>query len=62
MMHRFREFLCRKSARTAVHPCVLVALVQCATMAAEVVEVATESEEDVRFRIFADPLSPPPPP
>ena len=34
-------------ARTAVQPRVLVALIQCATMAIEVVEVATESEEDV---------------
>ena len=34
-------------ARTAVQPRVLVALIQCATMASEVVEVATESEEDV---------------
>ena len=31
-------------ARTAVQPHVLVALIQCATMATEVVEVATESE------------------
>ena len=31
-------------ARTAVQPRVLVALIQCATMATEVVEVATESE------------------
>ena len=37
-------------ARTAVQPRVLVALIQCATMATEVVQVATESEEDVRFR------------
>ena len=34
-------------ARTAVQRRVLVALIQCATMAIEVVEVATESEEDV---------------
>ena len=33
-----------------LHPRVLVALIQCGTMAFEVVEVATESEEDVRFR------------
>ena len=32
-------------ARTAVQPRVLVALIQCASMATEVVEVATESEE-----------------
>ena len=36
--------------RTAVQPRVLVALIQCATMATEVVEVANESEEDVQFR------------
>ena len=34
-------------ARTAVQPRVLVALIQCATMATEIVEVATESEEDL---------------
>ena len=34
-------------ARTAVQPHVLVALIQCTTMATEIVEVATESEEDV---------------
>ena len=33
-----------------LQPRVLVALIQCGTMANEVVEVATESEEDVRFR------------
>ena len=37
-------------ARTAEHPRILVALIQCATMATEVVEVAAESEEDVRFQ------------
>ena len=37
-------------ARIAVQSRVLVALIQCATMATEVVEVATESKEDVRFR------------
>ena len=47
MMHRLRELPCRMLARTAVQPCVLVALTQCATMATEVVEVVTESEEDV---------------
>ena len=40
-------------ARTAVHPRVLVALIQCATMATEVVEVATESEEDVVINCVA---------
>ena len=34
-------------ARTAVQPRVLIALIQCVTMATEVIEVATESEEDV---------------
>ena len=37
-------------ARTAVQRCVLVALIHCATMPTEVVEVAAEGEEDVRFR------------
>ena len=36
--------------RPAVQPRVLVALIQCATIATEVVEVVNESEEDVRFR------------
>ena len=40
-------------ARTAVQPRVLVALFQCATMATEVVEVATESEEDVIINCVA---------
>ena len=47
MMRRLREIPCRMLARTAVQPRVLVALIQCATMATEVVDVATESEEDV---------------
>ena len=46
-MCRLREIQCRMLARTAVQPRVLVALIQCATMATEIVEVATESEEDV---------------
>ena len=33
-----------------LRPRVLLALIQCGTMATEVVEVATESEEDVQFR------------
>jgi len=49
-MGRLREIPCRMLARTAVQPHVLVALIQCATMTTEVVEVAAESEEDVRFR------------
>ena len=47
MMCRLREIPCRMLARTAVQHCVLVALIQCATMATESVEVATESEEHV---------------
>ena len=45
MMRRLREIPRRMLARTAVQPRVLVALIQCATMATEVVEVATESED-----------------
>ena len=40
-------------ARTAVQPRVLVALIQCATMATEIVEVATESEEDLIINCMA---------
>ena len=40
-------------ARTAVQPRVLVALIQYATMATDVVEVATESEEDVIINCVA---------
>ena len=47
MMRRLREIPCRMLACTAVQPRVLVALIQCPTMATEVVKVATESEEDV---------------
>ena len=47
MMRRLREIPGRMLARTAVQPRVLVALIQSATMATEVVEVATESDEDV---------------
>ena len=36
-----------------VQPRVLFALIQCATMATEVVEVATESEEDVIINCVA---------
>ena len=53
MMRRLREIPCRMLARTAVQPRVLVALIQCATMATEVVEVATESEEDVIINCVA---------
>ena len=54
-MRRLRKIPCRMLARTTVQPRVLVVLIQCATMATEVVEVATESEEDViinRVAIF----------
>ena len=54
-MRRLRKIPCRIIDRTAVQPRVLVVLIQCATMATEVVEVATESEEDViinRVAIF----------
>ena len=50
MMGRLREFPCQMLARTAVQPRVLVALIVCVTMTTEVIEVAAESEEDVRFR------------
>ena len=53
MMRRLREIPCRMLARTAVQSRVLVALFQCATMATEVVEVATESEEDVIINCVA---------
>ena len=46
-MRRLRKIPCRMLARTVVQPRVLVVLIQCATMATEVVEVSTESEEDV---------------
>ena len=47
MIRRLREIPCRMLAHTAVKLRVLVALIQCATMANEVVEVATESEQEV---------------
>ena len=53
MTRRLREIPCRMLARTAVQPRVLVALIQCATMATEVVEVATKSEEDVIIHCVA---------
>ena len=53
MMRRLREISCRMLARTAVQPRVLVAFLQCATMETEVVEVATESEEDVVINCVA---------
>ena len=53
MMRPLCEILCRMLARTAVQPRVLVALIQYATMATDVVEVATESEEDVIINCVA---------
>ena len=53
MTRRLREIPCRMLARTAVQPRVLVALIQCATRATEVVEVATKSEEDVIIHCVA---------
>ena len=53
MMRRLREIPCRMLARTAVQPRVLVALIQSATVATEVVEVATASEEDVVINCVA---------
>ena len=47
MMCRLHEIPCHTLAGTAVQPRVLVALIQCTTMATEVVEIETESEEDV---------------
>ena len=48
-----KKISCRMLARTALQRRVLVALIQCATMATEVVEVATESEEDVIINCVA---------
>ena len=53
MVCRLREIPCGMLARTAVQPRVLIALIQCVTMATEVFEVATESEEDVRINCVA---------
>ena len=47
MMRRLSEIPCWMLARTAVQPRVLVVLIQRATMATEVIEIATKSEEDV---------------
>ena len=48
-----KKISCRMLARTAIQRRVLVALIHCATMATEVVEVATESEEDVIINCVA---------
>ena len=48
-----KKISCRMLARTALRRRVLVALIQCATMATEVVQVATESEEDVIINCVA---------
>ena len=53
MMRRLSEIPCWMLARTAVQPRVLVVLIQRATMATEVFEVATESEEDVIINCVA---------
>ena len=53
LTRRLREIPCRMLARSAVQLRVLVALIQCATMATEVVEVATKSEEDVIIHCVA---------
>ena len=45
MMRRLHEIPRCMLARTAAQPRILVALIQCATMATELVEAATESEE-----------------
>ena len=52
-MRRLREIPCRMLARTAVQHRVLVALIQFATMATEVVEVAIEREDDVIINCVA---------
>ena len=46
-MGRLHEIPCGMLAHTAVQLCVLVALIQCATMATELIEVTNESKEDV---------------
>ena len=46
-----KKISCRMLASTAIQR--LVALIQCATMSTEVVEVATESEEDVIINCVA---------
>ena len=52
MMHRLREIPYQMLARTVIQPPVLVALIQCVTMP-NVVEVTTESEEDIVINIIA---------
>ena len=51
-MHRLREIPYQILARTVIQPPVLVALIQCVTMP-NVVEVTTESEEDIVINIIA---------
>ena len=46
-MRQLNEISCRMLARTAAQPRVLVALIQCATMAIAVIEVSTENKEDI---------------
>ena len=50
-MGRLHEIPRGMLAHTAIQPCVLVALIQCATMATELVEVTNESKEDVHVVI-----------
>ena len=45
MIRRLCEIPYRMLAQTAIQPCVIISLIQCATMATEV--IATESEDDV---------------
>ena len=53
MMHRLHEIPFQMLARTAVQPYVLVVLIQYVTMATEVIEVPTKSEEDVVINCMA---------
>ena len=53
MMCRIHEIPSQMLARTAAQPRVVVALIQCTTMATEVVEAATESEDHVVINCVA---------
>ena len=50
MMHQLRAIPCGMLAHAAIQPRVLVALIQCPAIitTTEVVEVATESKDDVQ--------------
>ena len=52
-MGRLHEIPCGMLAHTAAQPYVLVALIQCTTMATELVEVTNESKEDVVINCVA---------